>query len=190
MNDTADMGVVVRAAGGPEALRMERAAAPGAPGAGEVRIVQRAIGVNFIDTYFRSGLYPWPSHAADSRRRGCRRGCRSRSGGHGIQGGRPRRLHAAVGRLSHAARGSRRAAGQTSRGHCFRRGRVGHAQGVDGAISAHLLLPGQGRRHRAGARSRGRRRVAAGAVAEGIGCDVDRHGGIAREGGHGQSQRL
>ncbi len=32
-----------------------------APGRGEVRIVQRAIGVNFIDTYFRSGLYPWPS---------------------------------------------------------------------------------------------------------------------------------
>jgi NADPH:quinone reductase len=26
-----------------------------------VRVVQRAIGVNFIDTYFRSGLYPWSS---------------------------------------------------------------------------------------------------------------------------------
>src|SRR6202522_4622291 len=56
----ADMGVVVRAAGGPDTLEwtaMETAA----PGPGEVRIVQRAIGVNFIDTYFRSGLYPWPS---------------------------------------------------------------------------------------------------------------------------------
>src|ERR1700691_2716008 len=55
-----DMGVVVRTAGGPEALEwtaMETAA----PGRGEVRLVQRAIGVNFIDTYFRSGLYPWPS---------------------------------------------------------------------------------------------------------------------------------
>ncbi|MDB6083723.1 MAG: hypothetical protein JWN43_1604 [Gammaproteobacteria bacterium] len=55
-----DMGVVVRAAGGPEAMEwteLETAA----PGPGEVRIVQRAIGVNFIDTYFRSGLYPWPS---------------------------------------------------------------------------------------------------------------------------------
>jgi NADPH2:quinone reductase len=28
------------------------------PGAGEVRIRHRAIGLNFIDTYFRSGLYP------------------------------------------------------------------------------------------------------------------------------------
>src|ERR1035438_6129775 len=60
MNDTADMGVVVRAAGGPEAMQWS-ALSTGAPGSGEVRLVQRAIGVNFIDTYFRSGLYPWPS---------------------------------------------------------------------------------------------------------------------------------
>jgi NADPH2:quinone reductase len=60
MTEQTDMGVVVRAPGGPEALEctaMETAA----PGHGEVRIAQRAIGVNFIDTYFRSGLYPWPS---------------------------------------------------------------------------------------------------------------------------------
>src|ERR1700722_19151371 len=53
-------GIVVRSAGGPEALEwteLETAM----PGSGEVRIAQRAIGVNFIDTYFRSGLYPWPS---------------------------------------------------------------------------------------------------------------------------------
>ena len=30
------------------------------PAAGEVQIRHRAIGVNFIDCYFRSGLYPWP----------------------------------------------------------------------------------------------------------------------------------
>jgi NADPH:quinone reductase-like Zn-dependent oxidoreductase len=56
----ADMGVVVRAAGGPEALEWTELETP-APAAGEVRIVQRAVGVNFIDTYFRSGLYPWPT---------------------------------------------------------------------------------------------------------------------------------
>jgi NADPH2:quinone reductase len=55
---TADMGVVVRTAGGPEALEWT-ALQTASPGRGEVRIVQRAIGVNFIDTYFRSGLYPW-----------------------------------------------------------------------------------------------------------------------------------
>lgn len=31
------------------------------PEAGEVQIEHRAIGVNFIDCYFRSGLYPWPN---------------------------------------------------------------------------------------------------------------------------------
>jgi len=55
-----DMGVVVRTAGGPEALEWT-ALETAAPGRGEVLIEQRAIGVNFIDTYFRSGLYPWPS---------------------------------------------------------------------------------------------------------------------------------
>src|SRR5580693_2011256 len=55
-----DMGVVVRTAGGPETLEWT-ALDTGSPGRGEVRIVQHAIGVNFIDTYFRSGLYPWPS---------------------------------------------------------------------------------------------------------------------------------
>jgi NADPH:quinone reductase len=56
----ADMGVVVRAAGGPEALEWTELETP-APAAGEVRITQCAVGVNFIDTYFRSGLYPWPT---------------------------------------------------------------------------------------------------------------------------------
>ena len=56
----ADMGVVVRTAGGPEALEWTELDTA-APGPGEVRIAQRAVGVNFIDTYFRSGLYPWPS---------------------------------------------------------------------------------------------------------------------------------
>jgi NADPH2:quinone reductase len=61
MNDREkDMGVVVRTAGGPDALEWT-AVETAAPGPGEVRIVQRAVGVNFIDTYFRSGLYPWPS---------------------------------------------------------------------------------------------------------------------------------
>lgn len=45
--------------GGPDVLqRIDLALPP--PGPGEVQIVHRAIGVNFIDCYFRSGLYPWP----------------------------------------------------------------------------------------------------------------------------------
>ncbi len=45
--------------GGPEVLRLEEVELP-APGKGEVRLRQHAIGVNFIDTYFRAGFYPAP----------------------------------------------------------------------------------------------------------------------------------
>lgn len=45
--------------GGPEVLRQcEFELAP--PASGEVQIGHRAIGVNFIDCYYRSGLYSWP----------------------------------------------------------------------------------------------------------------------------------
>jgi NADPH2:quinone reductase len=43
--------------GGPEVLRFE-VADPGSPGAGWVRVRHTAVGVNYIDTYHRSGLYP------------------------------------------------------------------------------------------------------------------------------------
>jgi NADPH2:quinone reductase len=46
-------------AGGPEVLDFEDIELP-PPGLGEVRIRHAAIGVNFIDTYHRSGLYPVP----------------------------------------------------------------------------------------------------------------------------------
>jgi NADPH2:quinone reductase len=45
--------------GGPEVLTFEDVDIP-APGEGQVKIKQRACGINFIDTYFRSGLYPSP----------------------------------------------------------------------------------------------------------------------------------
>jgi NADPH2:quinone reductase len=43
--------------GGPEVLRWEDVDV-GEPHAGEVRLRQTAVGLNFIDTYHRSGLYP------------------------------------------------------------------------------------------------------------------------------------
>ncbi len=49
-------GVVVSAFGGPEVLRHQSLSAP-APGPGEVRIRQTAVGVNYIDVYVRAGLY-------------------------------------------------------------------------------------------------------------------------------------
>lgn len=52
-------GWIAHGPGGPEV--MEWADLPVAePGSGEVLLEQTAVGVNFIDVYFRSGLYPWP----------------------------------------------------------------------------------------------------------------------------------
>ncbi|MBB4197604.1 quinone oxidoreductase [Rhodoblastus sphagnicola] len=46
--------------GGPEVLRYEDVDLP-APGPGEAQIRQHAVGVNFIDVYYRTGLYPTPT---------------------------------------------------------------------------------------------------------------------------------
>lgn len=53
------MATVVRfhETGGPEVLRIEQMDV-GNPGDGQVRVRQTAVGVNFIDCYHRSGLYP------------------------------------------------------------------------------------------------------------------------------------
>ncbi|WP_321814840.1 MULTISPECIES: quinone oxidoreductase [unclassified Paraburkholderia] len=45
--------------GAPDVMRWEEVAV-GAPGAGQVRLRHEAVGLNFADTYFRSGLYPVP----------------------------------------------------------------------------------------------------------------------------------
>ena len=49
----------IEKAGGPEVLALTDVATP-EPGAGEIRVRNHAIGINFIDTYHRSGLYPLP----------------------------------------------------------------------------------------------------------------------------------
>lgn len=48
--------IEVRGFGGPEVLQLAQRPAP-RPGAGELLVELEAIGVNFIDTYFRSGAY-------------------------------------------------------------------------------------------------------------------------------------
>ncbi|MFD0337389.1 quinone oxidoreductase family protein [Streptomyces sp. NPDC127117] len=45
--------------GGPDVLRLEQVTV-GDPGPGQVRVRHEAIGLNFADTYFRTGLYPAP----------------------------------------------------------------------------------------------------------------------------------
>jgi len=49
--------ICIHAFGGPETLQFESVAVP-APGPDEVRVRHTHIGVNYIDVYFRTGLYP------------------------------------------------------------------------------------------------------------------------------------
>src|SRR5262249_17439763 len=51
--------VRVHKVGGPEVLTFEEIEV-GARGQGQIRVKQHACGVNFIDTYFRMGMYPSP----------------------------------------------------------------------------------------------------------------------------------
>src|SRR5437762_13705203 len=45
--------------GGPEVMQWEEFT-PGDPGPGQARVRQTAVGLNYIDTYHRSGLYKLP----------------------------------------------------------------------------------------------------------------------------------
>src|SRR5258705_12648112 len=56
---TMTKAVRVHKVGGPEVLTYESVEVP-APGPGEVRIRQHAVGLNFIDVYYRTGLYKAP----------------------------------------------------------------------------------------------------------------------------------
>ena len=51
--------MVARSFGGPEVIARE-SFDPGQPGEGEVLVENEAIGLNFIDVYYRTGLYDAP----------------------------------------------------------------------------------------------------------------------------------
>ena len=54
------MAAVIHEKGAPEVLRWESIDVP-APGVGEVRLRNEAVGLNFVDTYHRRGIpHPWP----------------------------------------------------------------------------------------------------------------------------------
>jgi NADPH2:quinone reductase len=52
--------IVVNQTGGPEVLQLSEVDLP-APGPGEALVRHRAIGLNFVEIYFRAGVYPAPS---------------------------------------------------------------------------------------------------------------------------------
>ncbi|MBY0454664.1 MAG: quinone oxidoreductase [Burkholderiaceae bacterium] len=57
------LAIQIRQHGGPEVLEVVDVSV-GAPGPGEVRIRHHAVGLNFIDVYHRTGVYPLPMPAS------------------------------------------------------------------------------------------------------------------------------
>jgi NADPH2:quinone reductase len=57
VTQTPSIAIQFHAHGGPEVLRAHEVSLP-PPGPGQARVRHAAIGVNFIDTYHRTGLYP------------------------------------------------------------------------------------------------------------------------------------
>ena len=57
MSEQTSRAVRIHAVGGPEQLVIDTVSV-GEPGPGQVRIRHRAVGLNFIDVYHRTGLYP------------------------------------------------------------------------------------------------------------------------------------
>jgi NADPH2:quinone reductase len=60
MEKTMTKAIRIHANGGPEVMKWEDVPTP-EPGPGEALIKQEAVGLNFIDVYFRTGLYKAPS---------------------------------------------------------------------------------------------------------------------------------
>ena len=52
--------ILIRKTGGPDVLKWEEVRVD-APSSGQIRIRQKAVGLNFIDVYHRSGVYPAPA---------------------------------------------------------------------------------------------------------------------------------
>lgn len=59
MTDLTSLAIQIQQPGGPECMALVSVSV-GEPGPGQVRIEHRAIGLNFIDVYQRTGLYPLP----------------------------------------------------------------------------------------------------------------------------------
>lgn len=59
MSEQSSRAVRIHAVGGPEQLVVDTVSV-GDPGPGQVRIRHHAVGLNYIDVYQRTGLYPFP----------------------------------------------------------------------------------------------------------------------------------
>ena len=168
--------------GGPEVLRFETVDREPL-GARQVRIRQTAIGVNFIDTYDRSGLYPVSLPSGLGREAAgvvleAGKGVKTLRVGDRVAyaGNTPGRVL----RRARDGRGARReAAGLSLRS----RRRRADAEGAHGLVPAAALPPRAAQRAGAAARGGGRRRPDRAAVGGGARREGHRGGRQRREGG-------
>ena len=133
--------------GGPEVLVYEDVSV-GDPGPDEARVKNNAIGLNFIDTYHRSGLYPLPlpsgvgSEAAGVVEAVGKNVTWVKPGDRVAYAGGPPGAYAEV------QAGSRGPAGEDPRGHLRPDCGGGNAQGPDDAVPDPADLQGAARRRR------------------------------------------
>ena len=127
--------IQIHAFGGPEQMKLVDVQV-GEPGPGEIRIRHHACGLNFIDVYQRTGLYPNPLPLT----LGMEGAGIVEAVGDGVthlQGRRPRRLRQQpAGQLQRGARDAGEERGAAARRHRLRDRRGDDAQGPDGAVPA------------------------------------------------------
>ena len=166
--------------GGPEVLQYVEKPMP-SPGPGEVVIKAEAIGVNFIDTYFRSGLYPREvpfvlGTEVCGTVEAVGDDVAALAVGDRVVTAR------AVGAYAEYCVGAADFCAYVPEGVSSGRGRRLPAQGHDGALPDQVGVSGSAGRHRAGARGRRRCRADPDAVGHQPGRPGDHHRVDAGEG--------
>ena len=175
--------------GGPEVLEWQEVEV-GKPGHGQVRLRHTAVGLNFIDTYQRSGLYPMPLPSGlGSEAAGV-----IEEVGPGVAdlkpGDRVAYAGGPLGAYSEAQGHAGRPARQTARRHHRPAGRGDDAEGHDGVVPDPPHPRGQTRRDDPDPCRGGRGRADRLPMGQASRRHRDRHGRRRRKGGARQGQWL
>ena len=173
--------IQIHETGGPEVLQLAELPIP-EPGPGQVLIRVEAVGVNFIEIYFRKGVYK----ATLPMMPGSEAAGTVEKLGPGVTGFEEGDAVASVSVLGSYAEYALVPAAQLVKVPAWRdagAGRSGDAAGNDGALPGLFHLPAEGGRDGAGACGRGRSGAAADADGGADGRAGDHHGFDGREGG-------
>ena len=152
------------------------------PGPGEVQIRQHAVGVNFLDIYFRTGAYPAPSQPFIPGNEGAGEVVAVGEGVTRFKPGDRVAYAGSLGGYADSAQYRGEIPGVPARRDFLRDRRGDDAQGPDRRISAVPLLQGPAGRQGSGPCGGGRRRADPVPMGAGSRRDGDRHGGKRGQG--------